>query len=100
MTLSTIEINKIKIFFADKPVKKIYLFGSYARGEADENSDVDFLIDWDYTKPIGLNYVFWREDIERILHKKVDFVSSDFISPYVEKNINKEKKLIYETSIG
>ena len=96
MTLSTIEINKIKTFFADKPVKKIYLFGSYARGEADENSDVDLLIDWDYTKYIGLNYVFWREDIEEILHKDVDFVSSDFVSPYIEDNINNDKKLIYE----
>ena len=30
---------------ADKyRVKEIYLFGSYARGEADENSDLDFLV--------------------------------------------------------
>ena len=96
MTLSTNEISKIRAFFTDKPVKKIYLFGSYARGEANESSDVDLLIDWDYTKYIGLNYVYWKEDMEKILQKKVDFVSADFISPYIEKNINKEKELIYE----
>jgi hypothetical protein len=96
MTLSTTEINQIKSFFADKPVKKVYLFGSYARGEADENSDVDLLIDWDYNRHIGINYVFWREDIEKILHKDVDFVSFDYVSPFLEKNINNDKKLIYE----
>ncbi len=71
MELSTSQINQIKTFFADKPVKKIYMFGSYARGEADENSDIDLLIDWDYSKSIGLNYVFWREEMEEILHKEV-----------------------------
>lgn len=96
MELSALQINQIKTFFADKPVKKVYLFGSYARGEADENSDIDLLIDWDYTKHIGLNYVFWREDIEKILHKEVDFVSVNWVSPLIEKYVNNDKKLIYE----
>ena len=96
MELSTSQINQIKTFFADKPVKKIYMFGSYARGEADENSDIDLLIDWDYSKSIGLNYVFWREEMEEILHKEVDFVSLKWISPIIEKYVNNDKILIYE----
>ncbi|CAN1563834.1 COG1669 Predicted nucleotidyltransferases [Flavobacteriaceae bacterium] len=96
MELSTSQINQIKTFFADKPVKKIYIFGSYARGEADENSDIDLLIDWDYSKSIGLNYVFWREEMEEILHKEVDFVSLKWISPIIEKYVNNDKILIYE----
>ena len=96
MRLSEIELNQIKTFFADKPVKKIYLFGSYARGEADENSDVDLLIDWDYTQHIGLNFVYWKEEIKELLNKKVDFVSADYISPYIIENVNNDKKLIYE----
>ena len=96
MELTSSHINQIKTFFADKPVKRVYLFGSYARGEADENSDVDLLIDWDYSKHIGLNYVFWREDIEKILHKDVDFVSIEYIAPFIEEYINNDKKLIYE----
>jgi hypothetical protein len=96
MELSTSQINQIKTFFADKPVKKIYIFGSYARGEADEKSDIDLLIDWDYSKSIGLNYVFWREEMEEILHKEVDFVSLKWISPIIEKYVNNDKILIYE----
>lgn len=96
MKLTTSQINQIKTFFADKPVKKVYLFGSYARGEADENSDVDLLIDWDYTKEIGWEYAGWWEEIKELLHKDVDFVSIKYISPLIENYINKDKILIYE----
>jgi len=96
MNLSAIEINQIKTFFADKPVKKAYLFGSYARGEADENSDVDLLIDWDYSKIIGLDYVMWWEEIKELLHKDVDFVSVKYVSPLIENYVNNDKILIYE----
>jgi predicted nucleotidyltransferase len=96
MKLSTLEINQIKTFFADKPVKKVYLFGSYARGEADENSDVDLLIDWDYSKNIGWEYAGWWEEIKVLLNKDVDFVSAKYISPLIEKYINNDKILIYE----
>ena len=96
MELTALEIDQIKTFFADKPVSKIYLFGSYARGEADENSDVDLLIDWDYSKHIGLNYIFWKEEIKQILHKNVDFISVNYIAPSIKEYINKDKTLIYE----
>ena len=96
MTLTQIELTKIQTFFADKPVKKIYLFGSYARGEATESSDVDLLIDWDYSKHIGLNYGVWLEEIQEVLKKDVDFVSVEYISPLIEKYVNEDKKLIYE----
>lgn len=37
-------------YFKDKPVTKVYLFGSYARGEANESSDVDLLVEYDDAK--------------------------------------------------
>lgn len=96
MKLTPQEIEKIRFFFSDKPVKTVYLFGSFARGEADENSDVDLLIDWDYSHHIGLNYVQWLFDMKDMLGKDVDFVSNEFISPLIEDYINNDKKLIYE----
>jgi uncharacterized protein len=96
MKLTNQEIEKIKHFFSDKPVKSVYLFGSYARGEASEDSDVDLLIDWDYTKPIGWNYGFWWEEVKNLLSKNVDFVSAKWVSPIIEKYINEDKVLIYE----
>ena len=48
-----------------------YLFGSYARGEAKENSDVDLLID---TPISGFAFMNIIESLRTILHKKVDLV--------------------------
>jgi predicted nucleotidyltransferase len=96
MKLTLEQIDQIKIFFSDKPVKKVYLFGSYARGEANENSDVDLLIDWDYSRIIGLYYVFWWEEIKELLHKDVDFVSLKYVSPLIENYVNEDKIMIYE----
>ena len=39
------QLNQITHFFADKPIKKVYLFGSYADGDATAESDIDLLID-------------------------------------------------------
>lgn len=96
MYLTKDQLETIKTFFSDKPVKKVYLFGSFAKGNADENSDVDLLIDWDYNKILGLDYVMWWEEIKSILKKEVDFVSTKYISPLIEKNINENKILVYE----
>lgn len=43
MNLPIYQIQILQGYFKDKPVLKVYLFGSYARGEADEDSDVDLL---------------------------------------------------------
>ncbi len=96
MNLSAAEIEQIKTFFKDKPVRKVYLFGSYARGEADENSDIDLLIDWDYSKMKGFDFVTWWDEIKLLLNKDVDFVSLKYISHLIAEYVNKDKVLIYE----
>jgi predicted nucleotidyltransferase len=54
MKLSSQHIKTIRHFFFGLPVKKAYLFGSYSRNEADENSDIEFLVELDHTIPIGM----------------------------------------------
>ncbi len=93
--------NVITEYFKDKPVTKVYLFGSYAKGEADENSDVDLLIDIDFSKKIGWAFYGWTSELEEKLNKTVDIIANaqrpievtnwDFIV-----KINKEKKTLYE----
>lgn len=50
MTLDNAKIELIKTYFKTKPVLKAYLFGSYVRGQADSNSDIDILVDLDYSE--------------------------------------------------
>ena len=53
MHLTEQELEKIRSFFRTKPVLKAYLFGSYARGEADAESDVDLLVNLDVEKMLN-----------------------------------------------
>lgn len=89
-------INRLVKPLADKyRVKEIYLFGSYARGEADESSDLDFLVfggeNFKLTNILALG-----EELREVLKKKVDIFEirevnqdSDFY-----KTIMKEKVLV------
>ena len=96
MKLSSEEIRMITDYFRNKPVLKAFLFGSYSRDEAEENSDVDILVELDYSKHIGLGFVKMKLDLEEKLHKKIDLVSSNAISKHTLPFINNDKKLIYE----
>ena len=85
----------IKSYLADKPVEEAYLFGSYVRGDADATSDIDILVELDYSKPIGLLFVQMKLDLEELLQVEVDLVSTNSLSKYLKPVIDKEKGLIY-----
>lgn len=75
MILDKRKIKRINDYFRSRPVLKAYLFGSYVRGDADNQSDIDILVDLDYTQKIGLEFVQMRIDLEELLNIKVDLVS-------------------------
>jgi uncharacterized protein len=85
----------ISDYFQNKPVLKAYLFGSYVRGEANEQSDVDILIELDYSQSIGLAFVEMQLDLRNMLSRKVDLVSERGLSKFIKPFIEKEKELIY-----
>lgn len=95
MAISSTKIEQIKEYFKNRPVLKAYLFGSQIRGEADEKSDVDILVDLDYSQNIGLQFFQMKIDLENVLKLKVDLVTSDGLSKYVKPIVDAEKKLIY-----
>ena len=90
--------NKLLLqqFFSNKPVKKAYLFGSYARNEANSDSDVDILVELDYHQPIGMKFFSYQPELEDLLNMKVDIVTTDGLSKYIRPLIDKDKIMIYE----
>jgi len=96
MQLSARDIQIMKDYFSGQPVIKAYLFGSYSRGEADNDSDVDILVDLDYSKHIGLGFVTMQSELQQKLQKKIDLISSKAISKHIKPFIEKDKILIYE----
>jgi predicted nucleotidyltransferase len=95
MTITANNRETLQQYFSRKPVEKAFIFGSYARGSADEGSDVDILLELDYSKPIGLEFVQMQIDLEKLLNKKVDLVTSRGLSKRILPIIEKEKQLIY-----
>ncbi len=97
MILSRENIKQVvQEYFKDKPVNKVYLFGSYARGDADEKSDVDLLVELDYSKHIGFAFYGWKDELKNYFNKKVDVVSKEGLSDFIGPFILKDKNLVYE----
>ena len=99
MNLSNSEKLILQQFFAGKPVRKAYLFGSSARDEADMHSDIDILVELDHRNPIGMKFFSYQPELEQLLKKKVDLVTCEGLSKYVKPFIDKDKILIYERAI-
>lgn len=96
MHLTEHELETIRRFFRIKPVRKAWLFGSYARGEADEQSDVDLLINLDHSQSIGWGYGAWSEDLALLLHKKVDVIALSTRPTRFKQEIASDLQLLYE----
>ena len=88
----------VQKYFKDKPVNKVYLFGSYARGDADEKSDVDLIVEIDDTKKrLSLfDFIGLQLGIENSLNKKVDLVESHLFFPRIKIQAEKEKLILYK----
>jgi uncharacterized protein len=68
------------------PLKAIALFGSYARNEQTEESDIDVLVE--FNRPVGFEFIDLLEELEKLLNHKIDLVSKkgikDHYLPYIE----------------
>lgn len=64
------------------------IFGSYTRGQQTDKSDVDILVDFKQT--IGIEFIDLANELESLLHHKVDLVSLKGIKPVYFQNIKEE----------
>ena len=93
-TLEDIRGRAVSVF-KKHGVKRARVFGSFARGEARSDSDIDLLVLckdrtslWDF---IGL-----REDLTERLGRPVDVVSENNVIPYFRASIYRDLKPLYE----
>ncbi|MCH7412397.1 nucleotidyltransferase domain-containing protein [Belliella sp. R4-6] len=96
MKITKKNIEKIKKVFEGAPVDRAFIFGSYARGDADKNSDIDILVELNYNQHIGLGIIKLKNDLEEILKKPVDLLTSNSISKHLLPFIDSDKQMIYE----
>lgn len=88
--------HAIADYFKTQPVVRAWLFGSFARGEETPLSDVDLLVQLDYSKLDGFGFFGMWGDLERLLDRKVDLVTEAGLAPYTRESVERDKQLIYE----
>lgn len=94
LSFMTIKKNVTKI--AEKyDIKRIYIYGSYVKGEATENSDIDLYMESDL---YGLEYFEFVEQLREHLKKKVEVLSNRTIQEHsrIDEEIKRTGVLIYE----
>lgn len=73
------------------------VFGSFARGEATAESDVDLLVK--FSKRIGLfGFVGVQLEMEEALNRKVDLATEGCLSKYIRDSVMRDLRLIYENA--
>ena len=77
-------------------VHRMYLFGSYARGESTPDSDVDLRIDKGSVR--GMQMAYLLSDLEDALQLRVDLLSTAALDARFLQSIKGEEKLMYERS--
>lgn len=95
MSDSLIEI--LKNFFKTKPIEAAWVFGSYARNEESNDSDIDIMVRYKKNYRPGLFGIsLLMEDLEKITGKKIDLVEEGYLYPRIAKEVENQKIQIYE----
>lgn len=90
-------IKRIKEYLKNKPIEKVWLFGSFARNEENLDSDIDLLIRFLKPSKIDLfEYIGIRQDLEDLTGRQIDLVEEGQEIEKIKPFINKDKRLIYE----
>ncbi|MDR4493309.1 MAG: nucleotidyltransferase family protein [Nitrospirales bacterium] len=67
----------------------VRVFGSVVRGESGPNSDIDLLVEMDQGRSL-LDLIELSQELEEFLDRKVDILTDEGLSPYLEQRIHAE----------
>ena len=93
-TINEIKEKMTPIFDAYNFIDKVYLFGSYAKNNANSNSDIDIVVK--LNDKVGMKLYSLYDAIENILSKKSDILTENEIMQIMPKSYEKDRVLIYE----
>jgi len=82
--------TKVAPIFTKNGAIRVSIFGSYARGEASKNSDIDFLVTIRNPKMGLLEFVGMKQEIEKALKRKVDIVETGALKPNLKKYVTRD----------
>ena len=94
MNLALAEKKKIIEICKRNNISYCAVFGSYAREDATEKSDIDLLVR--FSKPIGWKFYAITKDLQESLGEKVDLATENMLNKYIRESVLRDLKVIYE----
>ena len=93
----TISAEELAEFCRRWSVTELALFGSAARGEMRDDSDYDFMVEFDESATWDLwDFVRMKREFEELLGRSVDLVSKGTIrNPYRKRSIERDLTVVY-----
>ena len=89
--------QQIADYFKTQPVLKAWLFGSFARDDETQESDLDILVEYDKDARISLLTIsHMMGELEKSTGRKVDLIEEGCLLPFAVESANRDKQLIYE----
>lgn len=77
-------------------IAALYLFGSFARGDNSENSDIDLTFDIVPGKRFSLfDQARMTRELSEALHAKVDFIPRNELHPYIRESVEGEQVKVF-----
>ena len=94
-TIVTLE-KKISPILKSNDVEFAGVFGSYARGEQKDSSDIDIVVRFSPKKQIGLiGFVGLERILSEALNRKVDLFTETSVDKYIRDEVAKDLKILY-----
>jgi predicted nucleotidyltransferase len=88
------EMSKVRTICTKYGVKSLAVFGSYARGEARSDSDLDMLVSFSGRASL-LTLVALERELTELLGRPVDLQTEAGLSPYLRDRILRERQVVY-----
>lgn len=90
-------VNRLSKYFASQPIEKAWIFGSYARSEENNKSDIDILVNFSPEIKVTLfKYIHIVNDLQALIGKKIDLVEEGQLKQFAKSSVENDKILIYE----
>ncbi len=94
MRLAETDRDKIIQICKQNEIAYCALFGSFARGDADETSDVDLLVR--FSKPVGWAFYGIADDLQAALGRNVDLATEAMLNRHIRAGVLSDLQVIYE----
>lgn len=76
-------------------ISRLRVFGSAARGEASDESDIDLIADFSAPKSL-IDIVRIERELSQRLGRKVDLLTENALSPHIRKSALRDARVVYE----